>query len=320
MPLLAIDTETTGVGWHDDAFMVSVAYRSVSDNTICSDVFDNREEPWSITWEDDLELVSMYLCSADAIIFHNAKFDMHKLLRLGYPKSLFEDVSRWHDTQAIAHLINEHESTALKSLTRTVLEKSTDEDEALKAYRRKNKLKKEDGYDKIPFDVLAPYARKDAEFTLELYEALYPWLPDDLEPLYTMEKRLTLCLLDIEDRGMKIDVDYVASKRKEYGDRIYKLKQRIGDIAGEEFNPQSPKQIIDVLAQRGVRVEGTDKATLSTLDDELAGLIVELREANKIKATYFDALWDEARDGTLHPNFRQHGTRTGRMSSGAAEA
>jgi DNA polymerase I-like protein with 3'-5' exonuclease and polymerase domains len=49
-------------------------------------------------------------------------------------------------------------------------------------------------------------------------------------------------------------------------------------------------------------------------------MIVELREANKIKATYFDGLDVEAKDGILHPNFRQHGTRTGRMSSGAAEA
>lgn len=320
MAQLAIDTETTGVGWHDDAFMVSVAYRSVSDNTIRSDVFDKREEPGSITWEDDLDQVLMYLCTADTIIFHNAKFDIHKLLRLGFPKSLFMDVRRWEDTQAIAHLINEHESTSLKHLTRVVLGKETDEDAVLKAYRRQNKLKKEDGYDVIPNEILAPYALKDAEFTLELYETLYPRLPEDLYPLYTMEKELTMCLLDVEDAGMHINIDYVSDKRKEYGDRIYKLKQRIGDIAGEEFNPQSPKQIIDVLAQRGVRVEGTDKATLSTLDDELAGLIVELREANKIKATYFDALWDEARDGTLHPNFRQHGTRTGRMSSGSAEA
>jgi DNA polymerase I-like protein with 3'-5' exonuclease and polymerase domains len=69
-----------------------------------------------------------------------------------------------------------------------------------------------------------------------------------------------------------------------------------------------------------VDVGKTDKATLSALDDELARLIVELREANKIKATYFDALHEEAKDGILHPNFRQHGTRTGRMSSGSAEA
>jgi DNA polymerase-1 len=119
---------------------------------------------------------------------------------------------------------------------------------------------------------------------------------------------------------MAIDKEYVLTQRREYGDRIYKLKHRIGTIAGEEFNPQSPKQIIEAFAQRGVRVDATDKATLSAVDDELALMIVELREANKIKSTYFDGLYEEARDGVLHPNFRQHGTRTGRMSSGAVEA
>jgi DNA polymerase I-like protein with 3'-5' exonuclease and polymerase domains len=119
---------------------------------------------------------------------------------------------------------------------------------------------------------------------------------------------------------MSVDREYVTQKRKEYGDRIYKLKHRIGELAGPEFNPQSPQQVLHALAERGVNVGKTDKATLSSLDDELARLIVDLREANKIKATYFDALHEEARDGILHPNFRQHGTRTGRMSSGSAEA
>jgi DNA polymerase-1 len=145
-------------------------------------------------------------------------------------------------------------------------------------------------------------------------------MPKDLHPLYQIEKDLTLSLLGIEARGLQIDRAYVKLQRKEYGDRIYKLKQRIGELAGEEFNPQSPKQLLEVFAQRGVRITATDKATLASVDDELASLIVELREANKIKSTYLDALAEEAKDGILHPSFRQHGTRTGRMSSGAAEA
>ena len=95
---------------------------------------------------------------------------------------------------------------------------------------------------------------------------------------------------------------------------------RFHGIAGDDFNPNSPKQILDVLASRGVSVTATDKATLSAVEDDLARLIVEQREANKIKTTYFDAIWEENVDGILHPHFRQHGTRTGRMSSGAVEA
>jgi DNA polymerase I len=310
--LLAIDTETTGVGWHDEAFMISIATQE------WSHVYDKRLCEHGKDWDEAVETVSSMLIDCDKIIMHNAKFDIQKLCRLGIPLSVF--ANKFEDTQAIAHLIDEQRSTGLKFLAREILGEETDEDEALRKVRRELKVKKEDGYYPIPHEVLAPYALKDAEFTLRLYEALYPVLPDSIKDLYELEKQLTISLLGVEARGMAIDKDYVLTQRREYGDRIYKLKHRIGTIAGEEFNPQSPKQIIEAFAQRGVRVDATDKATLSAVDDELALMIVELREANKIKSTYFDGLYEESKDGILHPNFRQHGTKTGRMSSGAAVA
>jgi DNA polymerase-1 len=313
LDLLAIDTETTGVGWHDEAFMISVAWHNDGLRTLVIDERDLSEDMWYREVDGIIEMLQ----ETDKIIMHNAKFDIQKLCRLGVPLSVFKD--KFEDTQALAHLINEQQSTSLKYLARTVLGEGTDEDEVLKVWRRKNKIKKDEGYEPIPNEILAPYAAKDAEFTLRLYEVLWNRMPKDLHPLYQIEKNLTLSLLGIEARGLQIDRAYVKLQRKEYGDRIYKLKQRIGELAGEEFNPQSPKQLIEVFAQRGVRIAATDKATLASVDDELAALIVELREANKIKSTYLDALAEEAKDGILHPSFRQHGTRTGRMSSGAAE-
>lgn len=310
--LLAIDTETTGVGWHDNAFMISVATPKHSV------VYDQRILSIG-EWEDAIDLITEELQEVDKIIMHNAKFDIQKLCRLGIPFSVFVD--KFEDTQALAHLINEHQSTGLKFLAKQILNEETDEDEVLKVYRRKAKLKKEDGYEPIPHEILAPYALKDAEFTLALYQKLYPRFPEDMKPLYELEKQMTLALLSVEARGLHVDREYVTNQRKEYGDRIYRIKRRIGELVGdEEFNPQSPQQVLQALAGRGLVVSSTSKATLSTLDDELAQLIVELREANKIKATYFDAMHEEARDGVLHPNFRQHGTRTGRMSSGSVEA
>ena len=314
LDLLAIDTETTGVGWHDEAFMISVAWHNDGLRTLVIDERDLSEDMWYREVDGIIEMLQ----ETDKIIMHNAKFDIQKLCRLGVPLSVFKD--KFEDTQALAHLINEQQSTSLKYLARTVLGEETDEDEVLKVWRRKNKIKKEEGYEPIPNEILAPYAAKDAEFTLRLYEVLWNRMPKDLQALYQIEKDLTLSLLGIEARGLQIDRTYVKLQRKEYGDRIYKLKQRIGELAGEEFNPQSPKQLLEVFAQRGVRITATDKATLASVDDELASLIVELREANKIKSTYLDALAEEAKDGILHPSFRQHGTRTGRMSSGAAEA
>ena len=311
MAVLAIDTETTGVNWHDDAFMISIATEEKTS------VLDKRE--WSDhDWWTIMGEVWSELDSADKIIMHNAKFDIQKLCRLGMPLDVFE--GKFEDTQAIAHLLDEHQSTGLKFLAQKYLDETTDEDSVLKAWRRENKMKKEDGYEPIPGHILGPYAAKDAEFTLRLYELLMPHLPEELHELYETEKALTMALLGVEARGMQVDRDYVNNKRKEYGDRIYKLKSRIGEIAGEEFNPQSHQQVLTALKERGLVVSSTSKESLAGLDDELAQLILELREANKIKSTYFDAMHEETRSGILHPNFRQHGTRTGRMSSGAAEA
>lgn len=317
MVLVAIDTETTGVGWDDNAFMISVAFKLDNADTIYR-VYDKRSPEHCPDWASSLEEVLQMLHRADRIIMHNAKFDIQKLCRLGFRLSLFRD--KFEDTQAIAHLINEQQSTSLKYLAKVYLDESTDEDEVLKVWRRKNKMKKEDGYEPIPYEILAPYARKDAEFTLRLYEYLHPLLPKDMWELYELEKDLTISLLGIEARGMTVNREYVKKQRKEYGDKIYQTKARIAELSGTDFNPQSPTQVVSALSDRGIIVDKTDKATLASVDDELASLIVELREANKIKATYFDAMYDEAKDGILHPNFRQHGTRTGRMSSGAAEA
>jgi len=309
--ILAIDTETTGVGWHDEAFMISMAsdsFTRVYDKRIVSDA----------AWENMISETIVALRAADYIIMHNAKFDIQKLCRLGIPIKMFRN--KFEDTQAIAHLLDEHQSTGLKYLAQKFLNETTDEDEVLKAWRRKNKMKKEDGYAPIPNEILAPYAAKDAEFTLRLYNLLWPRLPENLHSLYQTEKELTLALLCIEAQGMSINRKYVTNKRKEYGDRIYKLKSSIGEIVGEEFNPQSHQQVLAALAERGHELDSTSKESLANVDDELAQLILELREANKIKSTYFDALYEGSKDGILHPNFRQHGTRTGRMSSGVAVA
>lgn len=311
--IIAIDTETTGVRWDDEAFMISIAL--INNDTMLSYVYDRREID---DWDAAVHEVDRYLSAAERIVMHNAKFDIQKLCRLGFPFGLFAD--KFEDTQAIAHLLDEHQPTGLKYLAQKYLGESTDEDEVLKVYRRKNKLRKDDGYEPIPHDILAPYAKKDAEFTLQLYNMLYPRLAKELHPLYEIEKDLTLALLRIEAQGMAVDERYVTIKRKEYGDRIYKLKRRIGELVGGEFNPQSHQQVLHALNERGFVVSSTSKDALKEVDDELAGLIVELREANKIKATYFDAMDVEPIDGILHPNFRQHGTRTGRMSSGGVEA
>jgi len=83
--LLAIDTETTGVDWHDDAFMISVATH------LGSHVYDKRVCEHG-EWDTIMADVLMLLNKADKIIMHNAKFDIQKLCRLGIPLKIFKVV------------------------------------------------------------------------------------------------------------------------------------------------------------------------------------------------------------------------------------
>ena len=87
----------------------------------------------------------------------------------------------------------------------------------------------------------------------------------------------------------------------------------------EDFNPNSPKQIMEAFSGLGVTLEATDKATLRHTEHPLAQAILELRSLKKMHGTYLKPMLSEQRDGVIHPNFRQHGTKTGRMSSGGAE-
>ena len=76
LDLLAIDTETTGVGWHDEAFMISIAtseWSHVYDKRLCE-----HDE-----WAEAVETVSSMLHDCDRIIMHNAKFDIQKLCPSG---------------------------------------------------------------------------------------------------------------------------------------------------------------------------------------------------------------------------------------------
>ena len=82
LDLVAVDTETTGVGWYDKAFMISVA------DANGSDVYDSRIMS-NDEWIKSMEIVSNTLHSCDKIVMHNAKFDMQKLIRLGINSSVF---------------------------------------------------------------------------------------------------------------------------------------------------------------------------------------------------------------------------------------
>lgn len=264
------------------------------------------------------------LNNTQELVMHNAKFDVQKLALAGlvHPDDLR---GRLHDTQALAHLLDEHRRLGLKGLARDLLGIETVEETAIREWFQKAKIKKADwDYSKLPRELLIPYAEMDVDFTIRLWRALYPpvMADDDLKFMYDeIEMPLTFVLLDMEAHGLALDLAYLEDTARKYAKRSLALELALREAAGDdEFNPNSPKQVLEVLNSRGIKVESSNKATLKGLADDFASDLLELRSTRKVHGTYLLPLLHEHRFGIVHPWTRQHSTRTGRMSSGATEA
>jgi DNA polymerase-1 len=148
-----------------------------------------------------------------------------------------------------------------------------------------------------------------------------------LEKVYTeIELPLIAVLADIELAGMKVDGDSLNAFSARITEELVKLRDKIYEIAGREFNIGSPKQVGEVFEELNIATgKKTATGQISTSHDvlvelaltyEIAQLIIDYREMDKLKATYADALPRMIReDGRIHGCLNQTVAATGRLSS-----
>lgn len=327
--VIGVDTETEGVAYYDRAFCMTASWWSGGQ------IVDHYIE---LVEEDHNDVARAILMGAPVWAFHNAKFDLQKLLLAGIIGRHEITVDRFEDTEALAHLEDSLRLKGLKFLSGELLGDSNEEEEKLKEAMRKAKIKLEEGYHLLPREVLIPYALADTNKTIRLWDYLEPRVRKypELWELYQHEKKVTLTLLDIEARGVRLDVDYTKKMLGEFSSRIIELEREISALVGKpvgkdtkagEFNPGSAPQLAEYFQSKGYETRFKTKKGqpsygaefLKECDDALAVLLADYRKVTKYKNTYFLAMQTEQRDGILHPSYRQHGTRTGRFSSGAAE-
>lgn len=175
------------------------------------------------------------------------------------------------------------------------------------------------------------YAGEDADITLQLKHQLAPILKDNnLESLFNdVEIPLMHVLADIENNGVRIDTEALSKMSKELEVESAKAQAEIFEMAGEEFNVASPKQLGVILFDKMKLVDkpkktktgqyATGEDILSKLANEhaIAKRILEFREYQKLKSTYVDALptMISPVDGLVHTDYRQAVAATGRLSS-----
>jgi DNA polymerase-1 len=152
-------------------------------------------------------------------------------------------------------------------------------------------------------------------------------IEDGLEKIYTeIELPLVPVLYEIEMAGMKVDVDALKGFSDFVSTELETLSEKIFAIAGREFNINSPKQVGEVFQELNIETgKKTATGQISTSRDvlnelaetyEIAQLIIDYRELDKLKATYADALPALiSDDGRIHGNLNQTVATTGRLSS-----
>ena len=177
------------------------------------------------------------------------------------------------------------------------------------------------------------YAAEDADVTLQLEDAIRPSalsLSSSVSSplaLSEVEEPLVKLLLEMEREGVKIDVDALKEYGRELDREILGFTQEILKYADPGFNPDSPKQLGELLFGKlglpgGKKTASgqwsTDEKTLSKLAGEhpIIASILEYRACTKLKSTYVDKLPTLIDDqGRVHTTYAQAFTETGRLSS-----
>ena len=183
----------------------------------------------------------------------------------------------------------------------------------------------------VNIEVASNYAAEDADITLRLFNKLNSLLedkPGQGKLLKNIEYPLVHVLATVEANGAKVDKTKLSNHSKELADKIQILSKQAYDIAGDEFNLDSPKQLLEVLYEKlklpilkktPKGQPSTNEETLKRLSEEyeLPRIILEYRGLAKLKSTYTDSLIKIENPHTkrIHTSYQQAVTSTGRLSS-----
>lgn len=137
-----------------------------------------------------------------------------------------------------------------------------------------------------------------------------------------IELPLVEVLYNMEKNGIKIDVEQIKRLSDEYHKELDELTNKIYELAGEEFNINSPKQLQSILFEKlNIEYKGKPSTSIEVLNKieskhEIVPYIIRYRKVAKLMSTYLDGMMNYvSEDGKIHTKFMQRTTSTGRLSS-----
>ena len=252
------------------------------------------------------------LCDTCTVICHNGTFDMPYLSkRLGIRVYHHEDTLLMHFV--LDNLAGEH---GLKPLARRWL-RAEDWDSDAKSY-----LKGGAYFENIPREKLYEYNLADVVWTFKLYEYFLPMLKNSGKyDYYRYRMRVTRVLHDVQMNGVAVSLEALDELEEKYKRQCDENLVTLREHAGEDFNPQSPKQIKDYFTSKGVSSPSFDSDHLKKLkregkEVEFIDALLEYRYAAKVIGSFIaNVRRNVGEDGRIHPYYLPHGAKTGRLSA-----
>ena len=191
--------------------------------------------------------------------------------------------------------------------------------------------KKKITFGEVDLDIAKDYAAEDADITYRLYKIFFKSLrAENLVNIYEIfEKPLIKILALMEINGIKLDKSFLKKLSIKFGDKIYQIEKKIYEISKKEFNIGSTKQLGEIMYNE-LKISSLKKtkkgsfATSATVLENLAfkghelpKLVLDWRQASKLKNTYSDSLPEHLNPKTnrIHTSFLLAATTTGRLAS-----
>ena len=314
---VSLDTETTSTN-PIDAELVGLSFAVKENEAWYVAIPANRDEA--------LKIVNIFkpLYENEKIekIGQNLKYDLEVLRNYGVVLA-----GKMFDTMIAHYLINPELHHNMDYMAEVLLHYQTIHIDELIGPKGKGQKSMRD---LAPIDIYE-YAAEDADVTLKLRNILIDKLKEaEVENLfYDIEMPLMPVLAEMEIGGVRIDTESLKETSKVLTNRMIEIEKRIYELAGEEFNIASPKQVGDILFSK-LKITDRPKKTKTgqfvTSEEVLQQLkgkseivadILEHRGLKKLLGTYVDNLPTliNPRTGHIHTSFNQTITATGRLSS-----
>jgi DNA polymerase-1 len=317
----AFDTETTSLDYRVAEIVgFSVAF-DAKDAYYVPLAHDYAGAPQQLDRDQVLEQIKPIL-ENDAVekIGHHLKYDAHVLEKHGI------HLQGWYfDTMLASYVLNSVATRhGMDDVARLYLSHLTTSYEQIAGKGVKQKT-----FNQIEIETAAHYAAEDAHVTYRLYEVLSAKLqkhPELVNILHNIEMPVARVLTSMEENGIQLDLQFLDQLGVDFAQTMQDLGNQIVELAGENFNVSSPKQVgeilFDKLGLKGGKKTATgqystSESVLEKIEHPISSLILDYRGLSKLKSTYTDGLLKQANNDThrVHTSYHQALTATGRLSS-----